>query len=65
MILFTKTKGDQELKPLLCSLDGVKSEFDGAADVITQMHKHFVTDDELKYAKFISQSQTVIVDYLQ
>ncbi|XP_017859130.1 PREDICTED: serine/threonine-protein kinase TBK1 [Drosophila arizonae] len=46
-VMASVTKGDQELKPLLCSLDGVKSEFDGAADVITQMHKHFVTDDEL------------------
>ncbi|KAH8412816.1 hypothetical protein KR009_005886 [Drosophila setifemur] len=41
------TKGDQELKPLLNALDIVKSDFDGAADVISQMHKHFVTDDEL------------------
>ncbi|XP_034473988.1 serine/threonine-protein kinase TBK1 isoform X1 [Drosophila innubila] len=41
------TKGDQELKCLLSSLENVKSDFDGAADVITQMHKHFVTDDEL------------------
>lgn len=47
-VLFSQTKGDQELKTLLGSLDNVKSEFDGAADVITQMHKHFVTDDELK-----------------
>ncbi|XP_068150621.1 serine/threonine-protein kinase TBK1 [Drosophila tropicalis] len=41
------TKGDQELKSLLNVLNAVKSDFDGAADVITQMHKHFVTDDEL------------------
>ncbi|XP_016964133.1 serine/threonine-protein kinase TBK1 [Drosophila biarmipes] len=41
------TKGDQELKTLLTALDNVKSDFDGAADVISQMHKHFVTDDEL------------------
>ncbi|KAH8350770.1 hypothetical protein KR084_011027 [Drosophila pseudotakahashii] len=41
------TKGDQELKILLTALDNVKSDFDGAADVISQMHKHFVTDDEL------------------
>ncbi|EDW75715.1 uncharacterized protein Dwil_GK15052 [Drosophila willistoni] len=41
------TKGDQELKSLLNVLNVVKSDFDGAADVITQMHKHFVTDDEL------------------
>ncbi|XP_064535476.1 serine/threonine-protein kinase TBK1 [Drosophila montana] len=46
-IMANVTKGDQELKSLLVSLDNVKSEFDGAADVITQMHKHFVTDDEL------------------
>ncbi|EDW64356.1 serine/threonine-protein kinase TBK1 [Drosophila virilis] len=46
-IMASVTKGDQELKSLLGSLDNVKSEFDGAADVITQMHKHFVTDDEL------------------
>ncbi|XP_030561597.1 serine/threonine-protein kinase TBK1 [Drosophila novamexicana] len=46
-IMASVTKGDQELKTLLGSLDNVKSEFDGAADVITQMHKHFVTDDEL------------------
>ncbi|KAH8279629.1 hypothetical protein KR018_011142 [Drosophila ironensis] len=41
------TKGDQELKSLLNGLENVKSDFDGAADVISQMHKHFVTDDEL------------------
>ncbi|KAM8715635.1 hypothetical protein ACLKA7_002652 [Drosophila subpalustris] len=41
------TKGDQELKCLLSTLESVKSDFDAAADVITQMHKHFVTDDEL------------------
>ncbi|XP_017043821.1 serine/threonine-protein kinase TBK1 [Drosophila ficusphila] len=41
------TKGDQELKTLLTALDNVKSDFDGAADVISQMHKHFVLDDEL------------------
>ncbi|XP_017121149.1 serine/threonine-protein kinase TBK1 [Drosophila elegans] len=41
------TKGDQELKTLLTALENVKSDFDGAADVISQMHKHFVTDDEL------------------
>ncbi|KAH8392220.1 hypothetical protein KR215_003556 [Drosophila sulfurigaster] len=41
------TKGDQELKSLLSALETVKSDFDAAADVITQMHKHFVTDDEL------------------
>ncbi|XP_016976014.1 serine/threonine-protein kinase TBK1 [Drosophila rhopaloa] len=41
------TKGDQELKALLTALENVKSDFDGAADVISQMHKHFVTDDEL------------------
>ncbi|XP_017005392.2 serine/threonine-protein kinase TBK1 [Drosophila takahashii] len=41
------TKGDPELKILLTALDNVKSDFDGAADVISQMHKHFVTDDEL------------------
>ncbi|EDW02777.1 serine/threonine-protein kinase TBK1 [Drosophila grimshawi] len=41
------TKGDQELRSLASSLDSVKTEFDGAADVITQMYKHYVTDDEL------------------
>ncbi|KAH8282789.1 hypothetical protein KR054_009883 [Drosophila jambulina] len=41
------TKGDQELKSLLSALENVKSDFDGAADVISQLHKHFVTDDEL------------------
>lgn len=41
------TKGDQELKCLLSALENVKSDFDAAADVITQMHKHFVADDEL------------------
>ncbi|XP_017033037.1 serine/threonine-protein kinase TBK1 [Drosophila kikkawai] len=41
------TKGDQELKALLSALETVKSDFDGAADVISQLHKHFVTDDEL------------------
>ncbi|KAH8381056.1 hypothetical protein KR200_002243 [Drosophila serrata] len=41
------TKGDQELKALLSALENVKSDFDGAADVISQLHKHFVTDDEL------------------
>ncbi|XP_017835119.1 serine/threonine-protein kinase TBK1 isoform X1 [Drosophila busckii] len=41
------TKGDQGLKSLLTTLDSVKNDFDGAGDVITQMHKHFVTDDEL------------------
>ncbi|XP_017082519.1 LOW QUALITY PROTEIN: serine/threonine-protein kinase TBK1 [Drosophila eugracilis] len=41
------TKGDQELKALLTALENVKSDFDGAADVISQMHKHFVTEDEL------------------
>ncbi|KAH8249188.1 hypothetical protein KR032_007044 [Drosophila birchii] len=41
------TKGDQELKALLTALENVKSDFDGAADVISQLHKHFVTDDEL------------------
>ncbi|XP_034668298.1 serine/threonine-protein kinase TBK1 isoform X1 [Drosophila subobscura] len=42
-----KTKGDQELKNLLKTLKNVKNDFDGAADVISQMHKHFVQDDEL------------------
>ncbi|EDX05643.1 GD24274 [Drosophila simulans] len=41
------TKGDQEIKTLLTALENVKSDFDGAADVISQMHKHFVIDDEL------------------
>ncbi|EDW90967.1 serine/threonine-protein kinase TBK1 [Drosophila yakuba] len=41
------TKGDQEIKTLLNALENVKSDFDGAADVISQMHKHFVIDDEL------------------
>ncbi|KAH8261908.1 hypothetical protein KR038_010853 [Drosophila bunnanda] len=41
------TKGDQELKTLLSALENVKGDFDGAADVISQLHKHFVTDDEL------------------
>ncbi|KAH8400445.1 hypothetical protein KR222_000012 [Zaprionus bogoriensis] len=40
-------KGDLEMKSLLNALDTVKSDFDGAADVITQLHKHFVADDEL------------------
>lgn len=43
-----QTKGDQELKALLNTLDNVKGDFDGAADVISQLHKHFVSDDELK-----------------
>ncbi|SPP79626.1 serine/threonine-protein kinase TBK1 isoform X1 [Drosophila guanche] len=42
-----KSKSDQELKNLLKTLKNVKNDFDGAADVITQMHKHFVQDDEL------------------
>ncbi|KAH8240561.1 hypothetical protein KR026_000154 [Drosophila bipectinata] len=41
------TKGDQELKALLNTLDNAKGDFDGAADVISQLHKHFVIDDEL------------------
>ncbi|EDV31429.1 uncharacterized protein Dana_GF15349 [Drosophila ananassae] len=41
------TKGDQELKALLNTLDNAKGDFDGAADVISQLHKHFVSDDEL------------------
>ncbi|EDV54528.1 serine/threonine-protein kinase TBK1 [Drosophila erecta] len=41
------TKGDQEIKTLLSALENVKNDFDGAADVISQMHKHFVIDDEL------------------
>ncbi|KAH8263132.1 hypothetical protein KR044_004835 [Drosophila immigrans] len=41
------TKGDQELKRVLSALETVKTDFDAAADVITQMHKHFVADDEL------------------
>lgn len=36
------------MKSLLNALDTVKTDFDGAADVITQLHKHFVADDELK-----------------
>ncbi|KAH8378407.1 hypothetical protein KR093_011178 [Drosophila rubida] len=41
------TKGDLELKTLLSALETVKKDFDAAADVISQMHKHFVTEDEL------------------
>ncbi|XP_030380475.1 serine/threonine-protein kinase TBK1 isoform X2 [Scaptodrosophila lebanonensis] len=41
------TKGDQELRALLNALDDAKNDFDSAADVITQMHKHYVTEDTL------------------
>jgi len=48
------------LKTLLTALDNVKSDFDGAADVISQMHKHFVTDDELKYVTIYNQKKIII-----
>ncbi|XP_067623231.1 serine/threonine-protein kinase TBK1 isoform X3 [Eurosta solidaginis] len=40
-------KPENELKPILSTLYDLKPNFDDAADVITQMYKHFVVEDAL------------------
>lgn len=36
------------MKSIVTALDDLKNNFDSAADVVTQMHKHFVVEDTLK-----------------
>lgn len=33
------------------NLENLKTDFDGAADVIMQLHSNFVKEDQLKYNK--------------
>ncbi|XP_075152667.1 I-kappaB kinase epsilon [Haematobia irritans] len=41
------TKGDQESKSILQNLESLRSNFDGAADVIMQLHSNFILEDQL------------------
>ncbi|XP_037958688.1 serine/threonine-protein kinase TBK1 [Teleopsis dalmanni] len=41
------TKSDQDFKSLTTTLNDLKTNFDGAADVIIQMHRNFVVEDTL------------------
>lgn len=43
-----QTKGEEELNPLLYKLEKLRTEFEGAADVIMQLHTNFVMGDQLK-----------------